>query len=200
MPTSAPAPYVGYVLPDRQRAVLARITDLEAQQAQLFAQRMLAVYDQVLLWEQASGPEAFGILELAGTARIGQSRAATLQDDARRLVEVLRGTLEALQAGRVFQPAAELLLRLTRNCTEQVAAEVERRVLPQLTLNTTDLRRVLAETILQVEVDLDPDGLAERERLARERRGVWIRPTEDGMCQVGADLDDLTGACQVLCV
>ena len=193
MPASAPAPYVGYVLPDRQRAVLARITELETQQGRLFAARMLAVYDQSRLWEQAPGPDMFGILELAGTARVGQSRAAILQDDARRLVEVLRGTLEALQAGSIFQPAAELLLRLTRHCTAEVAARVERRVLPYLTGNTADLRRLLAETILQAEVDLDPDGLAERERLARERRGVWIRPTLDGICQIGADLDDLTG-------
>ena len=143
MPPSAaalPGPYAGYVLPDRQRAVLARITELETQQGRLFAARMLAVYDQSRLWEQAPSPDMFGILELAGTMRIGQSRAATLQDDARRLVDVLRATLAGLQAGRIFQPAAELLLRLTRHCTDEVAAQVERRVLPHLTGNTADLR------------------------------------------------------------
>jgi hypothetical protein len=181
-------------LQDAQRTALAAIGDGEAEHARLFARRMRDRYSLVQLWEQAPGPTDFVILELAGTARIGQVRASGQLTDAVRLVEVLRRTLAALAAGTMFVPTAELLLSLTRNCTEAVAQEVERRVLAQLAeLNTRDARRMLAETILQVEAELDPDAAVEREQQAQADRSVWINAAQDRMCQVGATMEMLAG-------
>lgn len=188
------ASFAAYTLPGRQRAALAEVAAADAAQAQVYARRMRARYELTRLWEQAPGPDDFVILELAGTARIGQSQAATELADATRLVEVFSSTLSALQDGVVFEPAVTLLLRTTRNCSDQIAAEVERRVLPRLLGgNSTELRRLLRETVLQAEVDLDADAVERRERAARDQQAVWISPREDGMCQVGAYLDDLSG-------
>ncbi len=109
-------------------------------------------------------------------------------------MEVLRGTLALLEQGAVFVPTVELLLGLTRRCTDEVAAEVERRVLARLAAdNTTDLRRLLRAVVLQTEVDLDPDLVREREQQARDDRNVWVAPGEDGMAQIGATVDQLVG-------
>jgi hypothetical protein len=188
------ADFVAYTLPDRQRAALAEVAAAEAAHAKLYARRMRARHELNRLWEQGPEPDDFAILELAGTARIGQSQAATELSDSTRLVEVFPTTLSALQDGIVFEPAVALLLRATRSCSDQVAAEVERRMLPRLLGgNTTELRRLLRDTVLQAEVDLDADAVQRRERAARDQQAVWISPREDGMCQVGAFLDDLSG-------
>ena len=63
---------------DAKRAVLARIGGLQADQARLFAAGMRARAEMVALWSRdGDGPEQFPIIELAGTARFGQMKAAT---------------------------------------------------------------------------------------------------------------------------
>ncbi len=183
-----------YALPDQQRAALAEIRSVDADYARAYARRVRARYTLSQRWEQAAGGRDDVVLELAGTGKIGQTRATTELGDARRLVEVLRGTLRLLEEGAVFVPTVELLLSLTRRCTDEVAAEVERRVLDRLAAdNTTDLRRLLREVVLQVEVDLDPELVREREQRARDDRNVWVAPGEDGMAQIGATVDQLVG-------
>ena len=106
---------------DAARAVLAAVAVDEADQARLYARRMRhrAELDRLL----TTGPEQFAVIELAGTARIGQCRAATQLSAARRLDEVLTGTLSLLEHGLLFQETAELLLSLTRHCTPAVQAD-----------------------------------------------------------------------------
>jgi hypothetical protein len=69
---------------DRQREVLAALAAEEVVEATVFARRMRLLAEADQLWE--AGPEAFAVLELAGTARIGQGRAARQLSDGHRLV------------------------------------------------------------------------------------------------------------------
>ena len=183
----------------RQRGLLAAIANAEAADARLFAHRMRlrAELDESFAPETTaepdpvSGPEQFGVLELAGTARIGQLRASGQFSDARRLVELFAGTLGLLTAGVMFRETAVLLLALTRNCTAAVQVEVEGRLLPALaTANTADVRRLVTATIVEVEADLDPELTRERLADAKRQRRVWVNPMPDGINHVGAALDN----------
>ena len=182
----------GPALEDARRSALAAVAVDEVARAVLFARvmRNRAEVERLWGWE----PDSFPELELAGTARIGQIRAGGQLSDARRLVNVLTGTLTLLEAGVMFQPTAEVLLHLTRNCTDEVTAEVERRVLTRLaTWGTVAARRLVAAVIPEVEADLDPALTQQRLDAARRNRGVWITPADEGMCEVGASLDSLVG-------
>lgn len=182
----------GPPLESAQRAVLVAVARDEVDRAVLFARSMRNRAELGRLWD--SGPEGFAEIELAGTGRIGQLRAGRQLDDAQRLADILTGTLALLESGVMYVPVAELLLSMTRMCPEQVQAEVERRVLTRIaTSGTTDVRRLLEQVIPEVEADLDPDLTRQRLENARKDRGVWVAPMPDGMCQVGASLDVLTG-------
>lgn len=181
---------------DRQRDVLAAVAELEVEEARLFARRMDLRAEMDELWNgtDSQGNEQFGVLELAGTARIGQARAATQLIQGSRLRHELPRTRELLHTGRMHSQTALLLLELTRNCSDRVTAEVERRVLPAVAeLNTTDARRVIAQVIPQVEAELDPVLTQQRLDAAHERRGVWMSERPDAMVTVGAELDPLEG-------
>lgn len=174
------------------RAALVAISADEVEHARWYARTMRnrAVLDAAL---NGTGTQ-HGTVELAGTARIGQGRAATQCADARRLLEVFSETLTLLEAGRVFVHTVELMLSMTRQCTEAVQHEVERRVLGQVVdCTTTDVRRILERTIPEVEADLDPVLTEQRLAAARRQRGVWVRPVADGMVQVGATLQAVLG-------
>lgn len=174
------------------RAALVAISADEVEHARWYARTMRhrAVLDAAL---NGTGTQ-HGTVELAGTARIGQGRAATQCADARRLLEVFSETLTLLEAGRVFVHTVELMLSMTRQCTETVQHEVERRVLGQVVdCTTTDVRRILERTIPEVEADLDPVLTEQRLAAARRQRGVWVRPVADGMVQVGATLQAVLG-------
>ena len=157
---------------------------MEVVKAQLFAREMVLRAQMERLWNPpVAGPqEQFGVLELAGTARIGQARAAGQLVDGVRLVEQLPGTLAALQAGLMYRETAVLLLQQTRNCTAEVTREVERRALPTITTaNTTEVRRLLSSLIPEVEADLDPELTERRLADARAGRSVWQADHGDGL-------------------
>jgi hypothetical protein len=184
-----------HVRADAQRAALRRVAELEAQNARLLAERMRARAEVDRLWDSPlDGHEQFGVIELAGTARIGLGRAAGQLADGTALVTELTGTLAALEAGELFEPTAMLMLQLTRNCSAAVTIETERRVLPVIAgMNTSDARRIIKETIPQVEADLNPDATQERLDLAAEQARVWTRELPDGMVELGACIDVLSG-------
>jgi hypothetical protein len=166
---------------DQQRALLSEVAQVEAEEAALFARKMVLRAAMDELWNPQDGTvaqEQFGVIELAGTARIGQGRASTQLIDGTRLREELPLTLAALRAGSMYRETAVLLLQQTRNCSPEVTRELERRALPTiLRANTTDVRRLLAKLIPEVEADLDPeltkrrldDALADRDVTQHDR-------------------------------
>jgi hypothetical protein len=177
---------------DRQREVLAALAAEEVVEATVFARRMRLLAEADQLWE--AGPEAFAVLELAGTARIGQGRAARQLSDGHRLVTLFPVALALLETGEMYRESAALLLSLTASCAEAVQAEVGERLTRQVAgLNTTDARKVINRTIPQVEAELDPELTRERLEAAKRNRGVWTHPEPDEMLRVGADLPAVAG-------
>jgi hypothetical protein len=177
-------------LEDQQRAVLAQLSRDEADRAVLYARSMRTRAEMSRLWDTADGPESFALLELAGTARIGQIRAGNQLSDARRLTELFTSTLELLASGVMFTETAVLLLQLTVNCTEAVQVELERRVLDQIaTANTSDARRIITAAIPEVEADIDAELTRERQERALQRRTVWANHTADGVTQITGEID-----------
>jgi hypothetical protein len=175
-----------------QRAALEQVEADEADQARHYATRMAHRAELARLWERERS--GFVEMELAGTALIGQVRAARELDDAVRLRDVLLSTRQLLEDGVLFVPAAELLLRETRRCDERVQGLVDARVAPRLVgRNLTDARRLVAATILTVEAEIDPQLTTERLENARKNSRVWISPDADGMTAIGAVLDCIVG-------
>lgn len=176
---------------EQQRRLLAALAADEAEDARLFARRMRHRAELARLWpDTPQGPEEFGVIELAGTARIGQARASSQLVDGVRLVQTFPRTLALLEAGQMYRETAVLLLQLTAACAEAVQAAVETRVLEQITrANTADVRRIVSAAVLEVEAELDPDLTRQRLATARRGRRVWTRPGADGMGQAGAELD-----------
>jgi hypothetical protein len=180
-----------------QQAALNAIEELEVEQAQLHARRLAARVEVVRLWaEERSG---YAEMELAGTALVGQIRAARELDDATRLVENYPRLHELLAAGDVFVPVVEAILLATRRCTAQVQLGVDARLAGKLIgTNVTDVRRLVAHTILAVEAELDPDLTRERLDQAQRDATVWVSPQADGMTAIGAVLDAVAGRRWVL--
>src|SRR4051812_45984532 len=98
-----------------QRAVLEAIEDLEVRRAQLHAESLQLRATMAELF--AKSRAGFAEMELAGSAQIGQIRAARELDDATRLMTLFPKTEELPAAGAVFVPAVDAILQATRRCT-----------------------------------------------------------------------------------
>ena len=170
------------LLADAQRCVLDALAGDEAEEARLFACRVRHLAAAAELFERGAGVEHFLTIELAGTCRIGQIRGANRLDEAVRLTGVFLDTLELLERGEMFVHTAQLLLSLTKACTEQVQTRVQSRVLPTVVgLGPGDARRLVESTTLEVEAEIDAALTAERRARARRRRRVWVSADPDGM-------------------
>src|SRR5689334_16361334 len=95
------------------------------------------------------------ILEVAGTARMGQARTATAITRAERLVEHLPRVLTLLERGELFVPTVELLHTLVKNCSEKVLDRLGQ-VLPErlVGLDAVNARELITRTLLEVEAEL----------------------------------------------
>jgi hypothetical protein len=172
-----------------QRAVLDRVASLEREQSVLYARQARARAEMSRLW----GADQGVVLELAGTARVGQVRAGGQLSRAERLVEHLPVALGLLELGVMRVGTVEIVLELTKSCSGQVQqlldARLSERICP---MDAVDARRLVAASILQVEAELDAQAQRERHERARANRGVWAFGVEDGMARIGAELDQLT--------
>lgn len=104
---------------------------------------------------------------------------------ARRLCERLPDTVEALCDGRIDWGKACALEEITTPLTAEQAHAVEQWTLeragskPQAAFAACARRRVLR---------VDPHGAADRASASRAERRVWLRPLDDGMAELGAQL------------
>jgi hypothetical protein len=167
-------------------AALEQVRRLEVAKAQAYAVEARALAELAGHFQGDSSV----FLELSGTARIGQIKAAGSCDRATRLVEGFPVALGLLEQGTMFVGTAELLLAVTKNCSERVRREVDRRLSGQVAaLDAADARARISAAVLEIEAELD---LAEQQRRyaqARANRGVWVKPVEDGMARIGAEVD-----------
>ncbi len=140
----------------------------------------------------ADGVERFLALDVAATLRVGQHTAARRVSEADRLTSALSLTLAGLRSGRLRVPQARTLLEETTRCSEQVAADAERRVwagLDDVGLRAwtgPKLVRRVKRAVLEAEAALEPELTAEREAEARRGRRVSVRPEPDGMASLWA--------------
>jgi hypothetical protein len=162
-------------------ADLGALEELQRRRARDFAaecRTLVSLYKQTsgFGW-QGSAPTDSMLIEVAGTCLIGQGTAGSRLSEALRVVHDLPGLLAALEAGRVFVPQAKVLLEETRNCSPEVCAQVEARVLGcAAELPPGRLRPKVRAAVLAV----DAEEAARREAAAKTDRGVSIRPVDDG--------------------
>ena len=172
--------------------MLVAIEELEAERTKGYARAMELRADMAQLWDGQR--QGFAEMELAGTGLIGQIRAARELEDGTRLVELFPKLHALLTAGAVFVPSAEAVLVATRRCTPEVQAMVDVQLAGRLVgTNVTDVRRLVATTILKVEAELDPSLTQERLDAARKDARVWTSTGADGTASIGAVLDAVAG-------
>jgi hypothetical protein len=177
-------------LPDlaAQRAVLGRVGSLEREASVLYAKQARARAQMAQLW----GADQGVVVELAGTARIGQARAGGQLCRDERLVEWFPITLGLLELGVMRIGTMEILLAVSRNCTEQVQRLLDERLAERICpLDAVDVRRLVATTIPELEAELDPAAQQDRHEQARANRGVWAFGVQDGMARIGAEVTQL---------
>ena len=176
---------------EEQQAVLVAIEELEADRARAYAHAAVLRARMAELW--AGERAGFAEMELAGTALVGQVRAARELEDSQRLTELYPRLHALLSTGEVFVPAAEAILRATVRCTPTVQREVDARLAGRLVgTNVVDVRRMVTTTILTVEAEIDANLTKERLDTARKGARVWDGMAADGMHSIGAVLDAVT--------
>lgn len=175
-----------------QREALVALEELEARKAQLHAEGLALRAEIARLWaRERSGTVE---MEVAGTALVGQIRAGRELDDATRMAECFPQLSALLADGLVFVPTVEAVLTATRRCTQEVQAGVDARIAAQVVgMNVTDVRRLVAHTILAVEAEIDADLTQQRLDQAKKDARVWVSPGADGMTSIGAVLDAVAG-------
>lgn len=193
--TSTGAGLAGSVTREVQTAAARQVLDAirqdERDRAALYARSMRNRADLAAYLSDRAGRHA--VMELAGTARIGQMRATTQLEIAVRLVNNFPRVLELLEQGEMLQGTAEMLATVTRHASGPVQMELGRRISDELAaLDAVDARELIVQTLLEVEADLGLKELEERQERARRGRGVWVKPVGDGMTRIGAEVDDLT--------
>jgi hypothetical protein len=133
------------------------------------------------------------LLDLAGSARMGQIRAAGEVERARRLHDFYPRALDLLRGGALFVPVVEMLLRKTKHCSDKVHDRLGQLLPMKLAgLDAADAYNVITRTILEVEGELEGQEQQERHAKAKANRGVWVFDVEDGMARVGAEVDTIT--------
>ena len=133
------------------------------------------------------------VVELAGTARIGQQRATTQSEIAVRIVRNFPRVLELMKSGQMYRGTVEMLATLTKNASTEAQVELGYRISDELApLDAVDARELILQTLLEVEADLGKQEKEERHERARKNRGLWIKPLGDGMTRIGCDVDDIT--------
>src|SRR4051794_14293351 len=186
MPSRTPAALA------EQQAALAALEELEARAAQLNAERLALRAEIARLWaRERSGTVE---MEVAGTALVGQIRASRELDDGSRMVENFPQLLALHAEGAVFVPTVDAILTATRRCTPEVQAGVDARLAGRVVgMNVTDVRRLVAHTLLAVEAEIDGELTRQRLDQAKKDARVWVSPQADGMTTIGAVLDAVVG-------
>ena len=165
----------------RRNAALDELADLQRSKARQFAAeaRVLARLEVGTTrgdW-QAEAPYDSLLLDVAGTALIGQQAAHARIEQAVHLVRRLPRLLDELDRGQVWVPQARVVIEETLHLSPTVCVEVEARIADGArTCAPGPLRRTVRALILAV----DAEEAARRAAAAKVDRKVWSRPVEDG--------------------
>jgi len=173
-----------------RREQLGRVAEHYRLQAEQYADRVVSL---VGLSDAYGTDQRSLLLDLAGSGRMGQIRAAGELERAQRLHDSYPHVLDLLRTGALLVPVVEMLLRKTKHCSEDVHRRLGR-VLPGrlVLLDAADAYEVIARTVLEVEGQLEAEEQQRRQAQAKANRGVWVFDVENGMARVGAEVDAVT--------
>ena len=168
-----------------QHSLRERYAAIEEARSAAYAEQASLVAAMSETWDE----EADLILDLAGTARAGQIRSGGLLDRSIQLVRRMPVAHALLAAGEMRVATVEILLAITRNATHEVQEVVDARVSEKIaSLDAVDAGRLVRTTLPEVEAEVDEAAQRDRLQEAVRRRGVSIRPGDDAMARVTADL------------
>lgn len=175
------------ILTHRRNAGLDALVELQRVEARTFiAQcRTLTDLDELFdLDEQTAGVPQFLVMEVAGSCRLGQQASAIRLLEAERVLSGLPLLADAMDDGAFFLPQLRIVLAETRSVDLDVLRRLDVVLADRgVTLASTDLRRLVRRTVLELE---SPDDAADRLEKARAGRRVTFRPEQDGMGVVSA--------------
>lgn len=175
-------------LHQRLDAALTAVEERQAKKARGYAHELKELAELGHLY----AGDRDGVMQYAGAAKIGQKRAAGELLTAMRAVDHFPVAMRLLQRGRLFVGPMDNLLRLTKNASPEVQAEVDRRISMRLVgMDAGDAYPLIRTTLVEVETDLEAEATRKRQAKARANRGVWVIPVEDGMARIGAEVDAL---------
>jgi hypothetical protein len=121
--------------------------------------------------------------EIALALTVSRGSGAVRLAQAARLDGPLRATRELLQAGQICVSRARLIVDRCAVLDDATATAVQDLVLPKAPEQTwAQLAAALRRAILAV----DPDGAAERHKVARKERRVDVLAEDDGMATLSA--------------
>lgn len=116
--------------------------------------------------------------EIALALGVAETTATRKLDEAQAFTTRLPATFAALHAGQISERKARAVQQGLGDVTDEVAALVERDVLPDLPVSTMpQVHDLVAAAVIR----LDPHGAQDRHEHARDRRGVSRRHLPDGM-------------------
>ncbi len=157
---------------------------IEARQARLLAELL----ELGLAQQERGGAEAGDIpvrsltAEVAAASRVSPRTMSGRMGDAWSLKKRFPATMAAFAEGEVSRPHASVVAECgARLVDDDVRAEYERRALAHATTATVPATR---EACRRIAESLEPQSLAERHRVARAERGVFVRNLDDGMAEL----------------
>lgn len=169
-----------------QASLLEAIDEDEQEMARLLVRMARNRAAIVELWSEKP---AQGIVELSGTARIGQHRATRQIEDDTRLIHCFPAATQLVEQGRMLAGTCRMLLKKTKKLNADLQLQVDQRISVEIAgLDAVDAREVIERVVTEI-VD-DEEARREHEE-AKARRGVWVIPVEDGMARIGAEVDAL---------
>ena len=175
------------LLADQQNAALDALAALHGAEARTYIAQCRALVDLDALSqldEQTSGVPRFLVMEVAGSCRLGQQAAGARLVDADRVLSGLPLLVRQMEAGAFFVPQLRIVLAESRSIGLDLLRRVDAVVATRgLELASTDLRRLVRRTVLELE---SPDEAEDRLATARAGRRVSFRPEQDGMGIVSA--------------
>jgi hypothetical protein len=169
-----------------QRSAVHRLDAIERQKSALLAAELRAAAHLGAVFGDTDDGV---VLEVAGTARVGQVRATTMLTRGQRMVELFPISLGLLEAGVMRAGTADIVLHESRHCSRAVQQRLDGQLSEKVCLlDAADARREVVRAIPEIEAELDADEQRLRHERALADRFVSISPTHDGMARITADL------------
>ncbi len=172
-----PAPELGVPAPESGWANVL-VDSIQARERVIAHLQACQIADLAELSGNYPGLREFLPTEIALALGVAETTAARKLLEAQAFTTRLPATFAALHAGHISDRKARAVHQGTGDVTDDVAALVERDVLPHLPTSTMpQIHDLIAAAVIR----RDPHGAQDRHEQARERRGITRHGEPDGM-------------------